>query len=106
MYVIGERDGNGGEEKERRMGGGNGMKWKGMIELRSGEGGMMNEKDKVYVVEWMEVYKEEEKKGGKKKIGEIKCVRGMLKEYGGERLRLNEIEVSFWEGYMEYMVRK
>ena len=40
----------------------------------------------------MQLYKEEQKKRGKKNIGQIKSVTGILKEYAGERFTLNQID--------------
>ena len=64
----------------------------------------MNHKDKVYLLDWMQLYKEEQKKRGKKNIGQIKSVTGILKEYAGERFTLNQIDLTFCHGYIDYML--
>ena len=64
----------------------------------------MNHKDKVYLLDWMQLYKEEQKKRGKKNTGQIKTVTYILKEYAGERFTLNQIDLTFCHGYSDYML--
>ena len=84
-----------GQQNETTMAAANAIKSKRIIELTSGEAGIMNHKDKVYLLDWMQLYKEEQKKRGKKNIGQIKSVTGILKEYAGERFTLNQIDLTF-----------
>ena len=75
-----------------------------LSKLTSGEAGIVNHTDKVYLLDWMQLYKEEQKKRGKKNIGQIKSVTGILKEYAGERFTLNQIDLTFCHGYIDYML--
>ena len=95
MYLIPETDRNARQQNETTMAAANAIKSKRIIELTSGEAGIMNHKDKVYLLDWMQLYKEEQKKRGKKNIGQIKSVTGILKEYAGERFTLNQIDLTF-----------
>ena len=100
MYLIPETDRNARQQNETTMAAANAIKSKRIIELTSGEAGIMNHKDKVYLLDWMQLYKEEQKKRGKKNIGQIKSVTGILKEYAGERFTLNQIDLTFCHGYI------
>lgn len=104
MYLIPETDRNARQQNETTMAAANAIKSKRIIELTSGEAGIMNHKDKVYLLDWMQLYKEEQKKRGKKNIGQIKSVTGILKEYAGERFTLNQIDLTFCHGYIDYML--
>lgn len=104
MYLIPETDRNARQQNETTMAAANAIKSKRIIELTSGEAGIVNHKDKVYLLDWMQFYKEEQKKRGKKNIGQIKSVAGILKEYAGERFTLNQIDLTFCQGYIDYMV--
>lgn len=104
MYLIPETDRNARQQNETTMAAANAIKSKRIIELTSGEAGIVNHKDKVYLLDWMQFYKEEQEKRGKKNIGQIKSVAGILKEYAGERFTLNQIDLTFCQGYIDYMV--
>ena len=104
MYLIPETDRNARQQNETTMAAANAIKSKRIIELTSGEAGIMNHKDKVYLLDWMQLYKEEQKKRGKKNIGQIKSVTDILKEYAGERFTLNQIDLTFCHGYIDYML--
>lgn len=67
MYLIPETDRNARQQNETTMAAANAIKSKRIIELTSGEAGIMNHKDKVYLLDWMQLYKEEQKKRGKEK---------------------------------------
>lgn len=79
MYLIPETDRNARQQNETTMAAANAIKSKRIIELTSGEAGIMNHKDKVYLLDWMQLYKEEQKKRGKKNTGQIKSVTDILK---------------------------
>lgn len=104
MYLIPETDRNARQQNETTMAAANAIKSKRIIELTSGEAGIVNHKDKVYLLDWMQFYKEEQEKREKKNIGQIKSVAGILKEYAGERFTLNQIDLTFCQGYIDYMV--
>ncbi|MCG4961864.1 site-specific integrase [Odoribacter splanchnicus] len=104
MYLIPETDRNARQQNETTMAAANAIKSKRIIELTSGEAGIMNHKDKVYLLDWMQLYKEEQKKRGKKNTGQIKSVTDILKEYAGERFTLNQIDLTFCHGYIDYML--
>ena len=57
-----------------------------IIELTSGEAGIVNHTDKIYLLDWMQTYLEYQEKRDKKGIGQIKAVTHILKEYAGKDL--------------------
>ena len=88
MYLIPEVDYHARQQNEITMAAANAIKSKRIIELTSGEAGIVNHVDKVYLLDWMQNHKESQKKRGKKGIGQIVAVTNILKEYAGERFTL------------------
>ena len=58
MYLIPETDSNARQQNETTMAAANAIKSKRIIELTSGEAGIVNHRDKVYLLDWMKTYKE------------------------------------------------
>jgi len=104
MYLIPETDSNARRQNETTMAAANAIKSKRIIELTSGEAGIVNHRDKVYLLDWMKAYEENQEKRGKKGISQIKSVIGILKEYAGERFTLDRIDLAFCQGYIDYML--
>ena len=104
MYLIPETDSNARRQNEITMTAANAIKSKRIIELTSGEAGIVNHVDKVYLLDWMQTYKEYQEKRDKKSIGQIKSVTRILKEYAGERFTLDRVDLAFCQGYIDYMV--
>lgn len=85
LYLIPGTDNNTRRQNEITMAAANAIKSKRIIELTSGEAGIVNHTDKVYLLDWMQTYLEYQEKRDKKGIGQIKAVTHILKEYAGER---------------------
>ena len=73
-------------QNEITMAAANAIKSKRIIELTSGEAGIVNHTDKIYLLDWMQTYLEYQEKRDKKGIGQIKAVTHILKEYAGKDL--------------------
>ena len=101
MHLIPETDRNARQQNETTMAAANAIKSKRIIELTSGEAGIMNHKDKVYLLDWMQTYLEYQEKRDKKGIGQIKAVTHILKEYAGERFLLDRVDLAFCQGYID-----
>lgn len=104
MYLIPETDRNARQQNETTMAAANAIKSRRIIELTSGEAGIVNHKDKVYLLDWMQTYKENQEKRNKKGIGQIKSVTRILKDYAGERFTLDRVDITFCQGYIDYML--
>lgn len=104
MYLIPETDRNARRQNEITMAAANAIKSKRIIELTSGEAGIVNHVDKVYLLDWMKTYKEYQEKRDKKGIGQIVAVTRILKDYAGERFTLDRIDLDFCQGYIDYML--
>lgn len=104
MYLIPETDRNARRQNEITMAAANAIKSKRIIELTSGEAGIVNHVDKVYLLDWMKTYKEYQEKRDKKGVGQIIAVTHILKDYAGERLTLDRIDLDFCQGYIDYML--
>lgn len=104
MYLIPETDRNARQQNETTMAAANAIKSKRIIELTSGEAGIVNHKDKVYLLDWMQTYKENQERRDKKGISQIKSVSHILKDYAGERFTLDRVDITFCQGYIDYML--
>lgn len=104
MYLIPETDRNARQQNETTMAAANAIKSKRIIELTSGEAGIVNHKDKVYLQDWMQTYKENQERRDKKGISQIKSVTHILKDYAGERFTLDRIDITFCQGFIDYML--
>lgn len=104
MYLIPETDSNARRQNEITMTAANAIKSKRIIELTSGEAGIVNHVDKVYLLDWMKTYKEYQDKRDKKGTSQIIAVTHILKEYAGERFTLDRIDLAFCQGYIDYML--
>ena len=57
LYIIPETDENARKQNEAAMNAANKLKSKRIIEMTNGEAGIENEKEKVFLLDWMETYK-------------------------------------------------
>ena len=104
LYLIPGTDNNTRRQNEITMAAANAIKSKRIIELTSGEAGIVNHTDKVYLLDWMQTYLEYQEKRDTKGIGQIKAVTHILKEYAGERFILDRVDLAFCQGYIDYML--
>lgn len=104
MYLVPETDSNARHQNEITMAAANAIKSKRIIELTSGEAGIVNHVEKVYLLDWMNTYRENQKKRGKKGIDHIKSVIRILHEYAGDRYTLDRVDLSFCQGYIDFML--
>ena len=103
LYLIPEVDYNARQQNEITMAAANAIKSKRIIELTSGEAGIVNHTDKVYLLDWMHTYQENQEKRDKKGASQITAVTHILEEYAGERFTLDRIDLAFCQGYIDYM---
>lgn len=104
LYLIPGTDSNTRRQNEITMAAANAIKSKRIIEMTSGEAGIVNHTDKIYLLDWMQTYLEYQEKRDKKGIGQIKAVTHILKEYAGERFILDRVDLAFCQGYIDYML--
>lgn len=104
LYLIPEVDYNARQQNEITMAAANAIKSKRIIELTSGEAGIVNHTDKVYLLDWMHTYQENQEKRDKKGASQITAVTHILEEYAGERFTLDRIDLAFCQGYIDYML--
>ncbi len=103
MYIIPETDSNARKQNQVTMDAANAIKSKRIIELTNGEAGIKT-RDKVYLLDWMKTYKENQAKRGKKDGAQIKVTIRILKEYAGERMTLDQIDKTFCQNYLDYLM--
>ena len=105
MYLIPETDRNARQQNETTMAAANAIKSKSYHRVDKWlKPVIMNHKDKVYLLDWMQTYLEYQEKRDKKGIGQIKAVTHILKEYAGERFLLDRVDLAFCQGYIDYML--
>lgn len=102
MYIIPETDNNARKQNQVTMTAANAIKSKRIIELTNGEAGIET-KEKVFLLDWMEIYKENQEKHDKKDGNQIKVATRILKAYAGERTTLDQIDRKFCLDYIDYL---
>ena len=90
MYIIPETDNNARKRNLATMDAANAIKSKRIIELTNGEAGIEN-REKVFLLDWMNTYKENQAKRGKKD-GTLPFVRRLSKSI---RLPKSIIRIRF-----------
>ena len=78
----------------------NAIKSKRIIELTNGEAGIET-KERVYLLDWMNTYKENQAKRGKKDGYQIDITIRILKDYAGERMLMDQIDKTFCQNYLD-----
>lgn len=71
--------------------------------LTNGEAGIET-REKVFLLDWMETYKENQAKRGKKDKEQIKVTIRILKDYAGERIMMDQIDKAFCQEYIDYLL--
>lgn len=104
MYIIPETDENARKQNQATMNAANAIKSKRIIEMTNGEAGIENEKEKVFLLDWMETYKKNQEKRGKKDENQIKVAIRIIRDYAGERMTLDRIDKAFCQGYIDYLM--
>ena len=105
MYLIPETDYNAKMQNQATLTAANAIKSKRIIEMINSEAGIKQETDtsKVYLLDWMETYMENQAKRGKKDRNQIKKTIDILKAYGAETVTMDMIDKPFCQGYINYL---
>ena len=103
MYIIPETDNNARKRNQVTMDAANAIKSKRIIELTNGEAGIEN-REKVFLLDWMNTYKENQAKRGKKDGNQISVTIRILKDYAGERMTMDRIDKAFCQDYLDYLM--
>ncbi len=106
MYIIPEVDDNARRQNKATMIAANAIKSKRIIELTNGEAGIKRADDKetMFLLDWMNTYMENQQKRGKKDGHQIKVAIQILKDYAGERVTMEQIDKEFCQGYIDYLL--
>lgn len=105
MYLIPETDYNAKKQNQATLTAANVIKSKRIIEMINSEAGIKQEADipKVFLLDWMEPYMDNQAKRGKKNISQIKKAIDILKAYGAETVTMDMIDKPFCQGYINYL---
>ena len=106
MYIIPETDDNARKRNAATMTAANTIKSRRIIELTNGEAGIKRTDDKkaVLLLNWMNTYMDNQLKRGKKDGHQIKVAIQILKEYAGERITMDQVDKTFCQGYIDYLL--
>lgn len=103
MYLIPETDNNARVRNQTTMAAANAIKSKRIIQLTNGEAGIET-REKVFLLDWMETYKENQAKRGKKDGDQIRVTIRILKDFAGERVTMDQIDKAFCQEYIDYLL--
>ena len=103
LYLIPERTPSDRKQNETTMLAANKIKSQRIIELTTGEVGIKNPHKKVYLFDWMETYRNEQEKRGKKDVNQIKTTIKVLKMYTDDRTLLCNVDKDFCAGYLRFL---
>lgn len=103
MYLIPETDNNARVRNQTTMAAANAIKSKRIIQLTNGEAGIET-REKVFLLDWMETYKENQAKRGKKDGTQIQVTIRILKNFAGERMTMDQIDKTFCQEYIDYLL--
>ena len=106
MYLIPENDDNAKKQNQTTMIAANAIKSKRIIEMTNGEAGIKNPNDepKILLLDWMQTYLENQKKRGKKDWRQIVVAMRIIEDYAGKKVTLDQVDKSFCQGYIDYLI--
>lgn len=106
MYIIPETDDNARKRNAATMTAANTIKSRRIIELTNGEAGIKraDNQETVSLLDWMNTYMENQQKRGKKDGHQIKVAIQILKDYAGERVTMGQVDKTFCQGYIDYLL--
>ena len=103
LYIIPEIDHNARRQNQATMAAANAIKSKRIIQFTNGEAGIEN-REKVFLLDWMETYKENQAKRGKKDGNQINVTIRILKDFAGDRVMMDQIDKTFCQNYLDYLL--
>lgn len=103
LYLIPETDNNARLQNQATMNAANAIKSKRIIELTNGEAGIET-KERVYLLDWMNTYKENQTKRGKKDGNQIMVTIRILKDFAGESMTMDQVDKAFCQEYIDYLL--
>ena len=103
MYLIPETDHNARRQNQAIMAAANAIKSKRIIQLTNGEAGIEH-REKVFLLDWMETYKENQAKRGKKDGNQIMVTIRILKDFAGESMTMDQVDKAFCQEYIDYLL--
>lgn len=108
MYIIPEKDENAKRQNKATLAAANAIKSKRIIELTNGEAGIKspNDEPKILLLDWMQTYKENQAKRGKKDGYQIKTAIRIIEDYAGRKVTLDQIDKTFCQGYIDYLLNE
>lgn len=108
MYIIPEKDENAKRQNKATLAAANAIKSKRIIELTNGEAGIKNPngEPKILLLDWMQTYKENQAKRGKKDGYQIKTAIRLIEDYAGREVTLDQIDKAFCQGYIDYLLNE
>lgn len=106
MYIIPETDDESRKRNQATMTAANAIKSQRIIAMTNGEAGIKKPEDKpkVLLVDWLNTFMERQKKRGRKDEPQIKTVIRVIKATVGEKFTLDEVDKTFCQGFIDYLL--
>ena len=102
LYLIPGTDSNTRRQNEITMAAANAIKSKRIIELTSGEAGIVDHTDKIYLLDWMQTYLSTKRNATRRASVKSKPL-PISRKNMQERFILDQVDLAL-QGYIDYML--
>lgn len=103
LYLIPPTDSNARMQNNATMRAAYAIKTKRTIEIANEKAGIQQVHKGITLLRWMQTYRDEQAKRGRKCIGQLNRTIALLAEYGGKRRLLREVNMEFGLGFIYYL---
>ena len=105
MYIIPETDDEARKRNQTTLIAANAIKSQRIIAMTNGEAGIKkaDDKPKVLLADWLQTYKERQKKRGRKDEAQINTSIRILTEMGCENMTMDDVDKKFCQDFIDYL---
>lgn len=105
MYIIPETDDEARKRNQATLIAANAIKSQRIIAMTNGEAGIKkaDDKPKVLLADWLQTYKERQKKRGRKDEAQINTSIRILTEMGCENMTMDDVDKKFCQDFIDYL---
>ena len=105
MYIIPETDDDARKRNQATLVAANAIKSQRIIAMTNGEAGIKkaDDKPKVLLADWLQTYKERQKRRGRKDEPQINTAIRILTEMGCENMTMDDVDKKFCQNFIDYL---
>ena len=105
MYIIPETDDDARKRNQATLVAANAIKSQRIIAMTNGEAGIKkaDDKPKVLLADWLQTYKERQKKRGRKDEAQINTAIRILTEMGCENMTKDDVDKKFCQNFIDHL---